>query len=341
MDFYGSDSQQLRLWATKRGLPAFRGEQIFTMLQHHVPQCFGDISPLPKELRASLDQAHRLCPAEVVTNQESSDGTVKTLFSLADGKRVESVSIPTRTRHTICVSSQVGCAVGCTFCASGLTGVERDLQVGEIVYQVLYHHQRRPVTHVVFMGSGEPLFNYSNVLAAIRLLGHPQGLGLSRRRITVSTSGVAEKIRQLADDEPQVTLALSLHAPDDESRSRLVPLNRRWNIAALLQALDAYSQRVGRRMTFEYVLLADANMRDHHAHDLGRLARRYGAHINLIPYNPVLQTPHQRPSWDQVERFTALVREAGGHATVRGQRGADIDAACGQLVLRKKAETAV
>lgn len=340
MDFYGSDREHLRRWATAASLPAFRGDQLFTALQHHVPQCFEDISTLPAHLRQRLDQEHTLCPGQVVTNQESNDGTVKTLLSLYDARRVECVSIPTSNRHTICVSSQVGCAVGCTFCASGLTGVERDLRVGEIVYQVLHHHRRRPVTHVVFMGSGEPLFNYATVLEAIRILCHPQGLGLSRRRITVSTSGVAEKIRQLAIDEPQVTLALSLHAPDDATRSRLVPLNRRWNIAALLSALDDYSQQVGRRMTFEYVLLADANMQDQHAHDLGRLARRYGAHINLIPYNPVQQTPHQRPSWDLVERFAGLVREAGGHATIRGQRGADIDAACGQLVLRKQADSA-
>ena len=229
---------------------------------------------------------------------------------------------------------------GLHLCASGLNGVVRDLSAGEIVYQVLHHHRQRPVTHIVFMGSGEPLFNYDNVLRAIALLGDSKGLGLGRRRITVSTSGVAERIRQLGDDEPQVTLALSLHAPDDNTRSQLVPLNKRWNIAQLIDALREYSSKVGRRMTFEYVLLADANMETYHARELGALARRFGAHINLIPYNPVFQTPHEPPHWDDVEVFAAEVADAGGHATVRGQRGADIDAACGQLALKQQQDAA-
>lgn len=336
MDYYGASSDDLKMWATSKGLPGFRGSQLFEFLHKQQPERFEDISVFPQALRAELDAEQSLAPATEVFSQESNDGTIKSLLEFQDGKRAECVSIPTATRHTICVSSQVGCPVGCTFCASGLNGVVRDLTAGEIVYQVLHHHRRRAVTHIVFMGSGEPLFNYDNVLRAIALLGDAKGLGLGRRRITVSTSGVAERIRQLGDDEPQVTLALSLHAPDDATRSRLVPLNRRWNIATLIDALKDYSTKVGRRMTFEYVLLADSNMESHHARSLGALARRFGAHINLIPYNPVTQTPHQRPHWDDVEAFAAEVADAGGHATVRGQRGADIDAACGQLVLKQE-----
>lgn len=333
-DFYGCSPVDLSTWVEDAGLPAFRAKQLFTYLHSQQPERFAEVTVLPKALREQWDAAFRLAPGTEVERQESRDGTVKSLLEFADGKRAECVSIPTASRHTICVSSQVGCAVGCTFCASGLRGVERDLQAGEIMWQVLHHHRRRPVTHIVFMGSGEPLFNYEAVLRAIRLLGDPAGMGLSRRRITVSTSGVAERIRQLGDDEPQVTLALSLHAADNATRSQLVPLNRRWNVDHLIEALQDYATKVGRRMTFEYVLLADANMSPQHAQDLGRLARRFGAHINLIPFNPVIQTPHQRPSWDEVEDFAAAVAAAGGHATIRGQRGADIDAACGQLALK-------
>ena len=318
-------------WCKHHGLPAFRGTQIFQGIHRQAVADWQDIKGLPGAVRQQLAETFpRTFPTEI-TRQESRDGTVKSLLELADGKRVEAVSIPTSDRHTVCVSSQVGCAVGCTFCASGLTGVDRDLTAGEIIAQVLHHHRHRPVTNLVYMGSGEPLFNYDQVLKSIRTLADADGLGLGRRRFTVSTSGVAPKIRQLGDDEPQVTLALSLHAPDDETRHRLVPLNRRWSVAELLRAMDDYARKVNRRITLEYCLLRDDNMSSEQAELLAQLARRYGAHINLIPFNPVFETPHQRPSWDDVERFAAEVEASGGHCTVRGQRGADIDAACGQL----------
>ncbi len=325
---------ELRAWCASIGLPPFRGEQIFTAL-HQGAASFAAITVLPRDLAERLDHEFPLPAIIEDRRQESRDGTVKSLLRMHDGKLVECVSIPTATRHTICVSSQVGCAVGCTFCASGQNGVERDLVAGEIVRQVLFHHLRRPVTNVVFMGSGEPLFNYDHVVKAIRVLAEPKGLGLGRRRFTVSTSGVPKRIRQLGVDEPQVTLALSLHAADDETRSRIVPINARWPLAELLDAMRDYSASVNRRMTFEYVLLADANMSETHATSLARLAKSFGAHINLIPFNPVTETPHRRPSSDQVKAFAEQVELDGGHVTVRGQRGADIDAACGQL--RKRA----
>ena len=335
VDWYGLTLDGARAWAAGIGLPAFRGAQLFTGLWRADVTRFADIKGLPRELAERLDAEGPLQPATEHQRQESTDGTVKSLLRLHDGKLVECVSIPTSDRHTICVSSQVGCAVGCTFCASGQNGVERDLTAGEIVWQVMHHHRRRPVTNLVFMGSGEPLFNYDNVLAAIRVLADPAGLGMGRRRFTVSTSGVPARIRQLATDEPQITLALSIHAADDETRDRIVPLNRRWPLSELMSAMDDYSGTVNRRMTLEYVLLADANMTDEHAESLATLARRYGAHINLIPFNPVTETPHQRPTPEQIDAFTARVMVAGGNCTVRGQRGADIDAACGQL--RKRA----
>jgi 23S rRNA (adenine2503-C2)-methyltransferase len=330
-DPLAANRSEWQAWCKAHGLPAFRGTQIFQGLHRQAVATWDAIKGLPKDAIARLEAAFpRAFPTEI-TREESRDGTVKSLLELADGKRVEAVSIPTSDRHTVCVSSQVGCAVGCTFCASGLTGVDRDLQAGEIIAQVLHHHRHRPVTNLVYMGSGEPLFNYDRVLRSIRTLADTEGLGLGRRRFTVSTSGVAPKIRQLAEDEPQITLALSLHAPDDTTRHQLVPLNRRWSVAELLRAMDDYARKVNRRITLEYCLLRDANMSPDQAQLLAQLARRYGAHINLIPFNPVIETPHQRPSWDDVEAFAAQVEAAGGHCTVRGQRGADINAACGQL----------
>ncbi len=334
-DFYGMTCAELRDWAASIGLPAFRGEQLFQGLWRvPAPASFAEVKGLPRDIAARLDGEFRLRPGGEHRRQESRDGTVKSLLEMQDGKLVECVSIPTSDRHTVCVSSQIGCPVGCTFCASGLNGVERDLTAGEIAYQIFFHHQRRPVTNVVFMGSGEPLFNYDNVLAAIRVLGEEKGLGMGRRRFTISTSGVPKRIRQLGDDEPQVTLAFSLHAADDETRSRIVPLNRRWPLDEVLSAMQDYSTKVNRRMTLEYVLLAEMNMTEDHARSLAEVGRRFGAHINLIPYNPVMETAHVRPSADQVRTFEALVLANGGHPTVRGQRGADIDAACGQLKKR-------
>jgi len=334
---FGRTLESARAWAREHNLPAFRGAQLHAACFRDGVADWASITTWPRALRARFAD-RPLLPAREAARQEAADGTVKSLLAFHDDLRAECVSIPTSDRHTVCVSSQVGCAVGCTFCASGLDGVARDLAVDEIVYQVLHHHRRRPVTNVVFMGAGEPLFNYRNVLAAIAVLGDRGGLGLGRRRFTVSTSGVPDRIRQLGRDEPQVTLALSLHAPDDATRSRLVPLNRRWPIAELMRAMDDYRELVNRRITLEYVLLADSNMRDDQAEELGRLARRYAAHINLIPFNPVAATPHRAPDEAATLRFAQLVTAVGGRCTVRGQRGADIDAACGQLARKAKSK---
>ncbi len=335
IDFFSWTLVDAKEWAVYEGLKAFRGQQVFDALHRNFAQNFDDIHVLPQELREKLTADGQLLPATEHTRQESADGTVKSLLELHDGCLVECVSIPTETRHTICVSSQVGCSVGCTFCASGINGVTRDCTAGEIVYQVLFHHQRRPVTNVVFMGSGEPMFNYDNVRQAIAVLCDQRGIGLGKRRITVSTSGVPDRIRQFGHDEPQVTLALSLHAPDNDTRSQLMPINRRWPLTELLSAMDDYSQLVNRRMTIEYVLLKDVNMSTEQALQLAALGKRYHAHINLIPFNAVGSSAHDAPSDAEVLQFSNIVRDNGGIATLRGQRGADIDAACGQLAIKK------
>jgi 23S rRNA (adenine2503-C2)-methyltransferase len=336
MDWFGLTVEELRAWSVGQGLPAFRGGQIMRGLHRAGAVRFAEVKGLPRSLAERLDAEGSPLPAVEQRRQESADGTVKSLLRFNAGGLAECVSIPTTERHTVCVSTQVGCAVGCNFCASGQGGFERDLTAGEIAYQVVFHARQRPVTNVVFMGSGEPLLNYDAVIKAIRVLAEPEGLGLGRRRFTVSTAGVPERIRQLAIDEPQVTLALSLHAADDETRSRLVPLNRRWGLTELLAAMDDYSRAVNRRMTLEYVLLAGDNMNQAHAERLVAIARHYGAHINLLPCNPVAGCAHRRPDEAQVQVFAALVASLGGHYTVRGQRGADIDAACGQLRQRER-----
>lgn len=337
---FGLTAAEARLWAQSIGLPAFRGEQIVQGAYRAGVESYSAIKGLSRELAGRLESLGPLIPGREARRQESADGTVKSLLRLHDGKQVECVSIPTAERHTVCVSTQVGCAVGCSFCASGLNGIERDLTADEIVWQVVHHHRRRPVTNVVFMGSGEPLFNYGNVLQAIRVLGEPMGLGLGRRRITVSTSGVPARIRELGRDEPQVTLALSLHAADDETRSRLVPINQRWPLAVVLEAMRDYASMVSRRITLEYVLLADANMSEAHAESLARTARSLAAHINLIPFNAVIETAHRAPSRAEVRVFAERVALAGGHVTVRTGRGNDIDAACGQLKRNDAGSTA-
>lgn len=347
-DPYGLDPESARRWAIDLGLPGFRGQQLFDGLWGASGQsCQGestdwtDLPGLPATLCRDLAAVGPLRPAQEIASSTADDGTCKTLLELRDGRQIECVSIPTAQRHTVCVSTQVGCAVGCSFCASGLDGVERSLTAGEIAFQVLFHHRRRPVSNVVCMGSGEPFFNYDALLQAIRVLGHPRGLGLGRRRFTISTAGVPERIRQLAEDEPQVTLALSLHAADDQTRSRLVPLNRRFPLAELMAAMDAYADRVKRRITLEYVLLADANMRDEQAKALGRLARRHRAHVNLIPFNALgPEAVHRAPQEEDIRRFAKLVCAQGVQVTRRCQRGADIDAACGQLRRRIAGEWA-
>ncbi|HET8679584.1 MAG TPA: 23S rRNA (adenine(2503)-C(2))-methyltransferase RlmN, partial [bacterium] len=236
-------------------------------------------------------------------------------------------------RRTVCVSTQVGCGMACTFCATGLAGLTRNLSAGEIVEQVLLasHETGERATHVVFMGMGEPLANYAATLRAVRLLNAPYGPHIGMRNLTISTVGLVPQIRRLAAERLQLTLAISLHAPTDELRTSLVPINARWPIAELKAAARDYAAATGRRVTFEYVLMAGVNDRDEHARALGRLLAGGGTHLNLIPWNPVYGLAYRRPAVGAVHRFAALVRAASVPVTVRIERGVEIDAACGQL----------
>jgi len=274
--------------------------------------------------------------------------TRKFLFQLTDGNLIESVLIPASPalygsrsdRRTICVSTQVGCAYGCKFCASGLEGFTRNLLANEIVDQIMAveRDSEEKIDNVVFMGMGEPLANFDNVIRAIRIMNAPWGLGIGARHITVSTSGLAPQIRKLADEPLQIRLAISLHGATDEVRDQIMPINRRYNIETLLSACNYYLERKKQRLTFEYILIEGVNDAEAQAHLLARHAKRLSAKVNLIPYNAVHGLPWSRPPRNRQEKFLSILRAEGIPATLRREKGHDIDAACGQLRLQAKRE---
>lgn len=324
----------------------YRAKQIVDWLYEKRVQSFTEMSDLPQALRERLAQEFGFGVLETVRVLGSKDTTRKFLFRLADGSLVESVLIPASPalygersdRRTICVSTQVGCAYGCKFCASGLDGFSRNLDAGEIVQQLLAVEKStgERIDNVVFMGMGEPLANFANVVRAIRIINAPWGLEIGARHITISTSGLAPQIRKLADEPLQSRLAISLHGATDEVRNRIMPVNRKFNLTTLLDACEYYAGRKKQRVYFEYILISGVNDSEEQAHLLAGHARRIGARINLIPYNTVAGLEWTRPSREMQERFLAIVRGHGVVATLRREKGHDIDAACGQLRLQTK-----
>jgi 23S rRNA (adenine2503-C2)-methyltransferase len=293
------------------------------------------------DLPASLRERLEVVQSNEVRRLKSIDGlTSKLLLRLGDGQEIEAVEMKTAQdggRKTICVSTQAGCAMGCVFCVTGQFGFARNLDAGEVVEQVLrFGEPDHPVTNVVFMGMGEPLANYAETVRAMRLLMHPSGLGLGARRITLSTSGLVPQMRHLAEEGLQIGLAVSLHAPNDELRSSLMPVNRRWPIAEVLDAAGYYVKRTGRRVSFEYTLMAGVNDSDALADDLARLLHGRLCHVNLIPLNPNEDTSLQASTTQRGLAFESRLRQAGVAATIRLNRGRDILAACGQLRLAEK-----
>ena len=324
----------------------YRARQIIDWIYEKRVSSFDAMTDLPQELRARLTEEFSFGEIETVRLLGSADTTRKFLFRLADGNLIESVLIPaspslygaTSDRQTICVSTQVGCAYGCKFCASGLDGFSRNLDAGEIVQQLVAVERAsgERIDNVVFMGMGEPLANFDNVIRAIRIINAPWGLEIGARHITVSTSGLAPQIRKLADEPLQIRLAISLHGATDEVRNKIMPVNRKYDLAALLSACDYYVSRKKQRLYFEYILIAGINDADDEARALAQHARRLGAKVNLIPYNSVEGLPWSRPSRAQQEKFLAILREHKIVATLRREKGHDIDAACGQLRLQTK-----
>lgn len=336
------DLEGLAVFCEKLGEKRFRATQLFRWIHQKGAADFSAMSDLAKSLRDKLAGVAVVQPLTMLSEQASSDGTIKWLFDVGGGNAVETVFIPEDDRGTLCVSSQAGCAVGCRFCSTGHQGFSRNLTTGEIVAQLWFaeHHLRRrlqlpagerAITNVVMMGMGEPLQNYSALVPALRVMLDDHGYGLSRRRVTVSTSGVVPMIDRLRDDCP-VAMAVSLHAPDDTLRDHLVPLNRKYPIAELLEACNRYLDRAPRDfITFEYCMLDGVNDEPAHAQALVEISRRVPCKFNLIPFNPFPESGLKRSPRERVTAFARVLQDAGVVTTVRKTRGEDIDAACGQL----------
>ena len=345
---------ELRRWVVDTGAPGYRAEQIFRWLHGTAVDTTDEMANVPPPLRQALDAAHPLRRLTVDVVQTARDGTPKLRWKTHDGRAIESVLIPDtdaeRDKLTLCVSSQVGCAIDCAFCATATLGFGRHLGADEIVEQIYRATAiagRRP-TNLVFMGMGEPLHNFDQVTRALALLEHPWGAAFSPRRITVSTAGLVSGIEKLAAISPAPNLAISLNATTDEVRDRIMPINRRWNIAALLDAARRFPLSHGRRVTFEYVLLAGVNDADADADRLVRLLRGIPSKVNLIPWNgfpveteagPVFR--FERPSAERIRTFQERLRASDLAVYIRSPRGDDIDAACGQLAARPESELAV
>ena len=316
------------------GEPSFRARQLFDWLHAKQVERFDEMTNLPKALREKLKQTAALHGVTLVRRLISEiDGTRKYLFALSDGAVIESVLMKYEHGNTVCISTQVGCRMGCKFCASTLLGLERGLTAGEMLSQI-YAIQRdcgERIHGTVLMGSGEPLDNYENVLKFLHLVNAPEGQNMGQRHITLSTCGLAERLEALAEENLQITPAVSLHAPNDAIRMQTMPIAKRYDMERLLRACKNYTEKTGRRMTFEYALIHGVNDADAHARELAQRLCGMLCHVNLIPVNDVKERGYVKSSAERVQRFAAILREHGIETTVRRRLGSDIDAACGQL----------
>ncbi len=337
-------TEELAGWLAERGHPAYRARQVMRWVFDRRAESFDGMSDLPKGLRAELGEHWQVFGTAVAHHDVAPDRTEKLLLTCDDGRTIECVLMAEADRRTVCVSTQVGCGMGCVFCASGLKGVVRNLTRAEILEQVLWLRNRllegERLTNIVVMGMGESLANLDNLIAALDQICATDGLGLSQRRVTISTVGLPEKMRKLAALDRQYHLAVSLHAPTPELRDELVPINARVGLPAVMSAADAYFRTTGRQVTYEYVMLGGVNDRPEDAVALVRLLAGRKAHVNLIPYNPVEGLPYRRPTDPGIRRFTGIVRDGGVSVTVRKTKGRPIDAACGQLRRRFAPERA-
>jgi 23S rRNA (adenine2503-C2)-methyltransferase len=326
------------------GEPRFRAKQVFKWVHQAGCDEFSAMTNVSKKLQQQLLELADIRPPEVIVDQPSIDGTRKWLLKLDDGQSIETVFIPEKDRGTLCVSSQVGCALDCTFCSTARQGFNRNLTLSEIIGQLwLAEHllnqtdQKRMVSNVVFMGMGEPLLNYNTVVDAIKIMLDDDGYGLSKRRVTLSTSGVVPALNRLTQ-EVDVSLAISLHAPNDELRDQLVPINKKYPINVLMEACQNYlkNKALRERITIEYVMLNEVNDSPDHARELIELLKDLPCKVNLIPFNPFPETRYQRSSSRRIDRFRDMLYAKGINAITRRTRGDDIDAACGQLAGKVK-----
>ena len=335
---------ELETWLAEHDAPAYRRKQVWTWLARGATT-FDAMRDVPRSLREAMEREFRATSLRPIAVSEADSGlTTKTLFELDGGHSVEAVVMRYTERSTLCISSQAGCPIGCPFCATGKFPFGRNLKAHEIVEQavdaarVLAAEGRR-LSHVVFMGMGEPMANYDSVVDSVRRLADPELLGISPRRIVVSTSGLIPRITQLSEENIPVTLAISLHAARDELRDVLVPINRKYPVRDLVDTAQAYAGKTGRRVSYEWVMLAGVNDTERDAKELGVLLKRKLAHVNLIPFNPVEDTPYRAPDRASIRSFKALVEAQSLNVTVRDTRGREADAACGQLherVMRNK-----
>lgn len=340
---YSLQLDDLREWLKENGEKVFRAEQIFDWLYQKRVSAFEEMSNLSKSLREKLENSFQLTTLKTIIKQTSSDGTIKFLFELQDGFSIETVLMRHDYGNSVCVTTQVGCRIGCTFCASTLGGLKRHLEAGEIVSQVVTVQQAldetdERVNSVVIMGIGEPFDNYDNMLAFLKIINHEKGLNIGARHITVSTSGIIPKIYQFADENMQINFAISLHAPNTELRTRLMPINKAYKLDDLMDAVRYYIDKTGRRISFEYGLFGGVNDQVEHAEELARLLKGLKCHVNLIPVNYVPERNYVRTPRNQIFAFEKTLKKLGINVTIRREHGHDIDAACGQLRAKERKE---
>ncbi len=335
-------SEELVAAFEKLGEPKFRAKQVYEWLWKKSASDFESMSNLSKALRGKLAQEFSLNPVEENIVQKSSDGTVKLGMKLNDGRLIEGVMIPDGDRNTACVSSQVGCSLSCSFCATGFLKRERNLDAAEIYDQVVLlnkhalQHNGKPLTNIVYMGMGEPLLNYDNVMKSIRAITSPEGLGMAQKRITVSTSGIAKGIKRLTDEGMKFNLALSLHAATNEKRDRIMDINHSNNLETVIESLNYFYDKTGNKVTFEYILFDKFNDSLEDANNLYNLHKQVPSFINIIEYNKVEGVEFHKAKREVRDTFVNFLRNKGVNVAVRRSRGKDIDAACGQLANKNK-----
>lgn len=331
----GASVTELTAWVQQQGQPSYRGKQLHDWIYNQGARSLADISVFPKNWRSQVADIP-IGRSSLHYRSVAPDDTVKYLLKLADGEIVETVGIPSDKRLTVCVSTQVGCPMGCDFCATGKGGYKRNLTRGEIVDQVLTVQEdfQERVSNVVFMGMGEPLLNTENVILAIKSIN--QDVGIGARSLTLSTVGIPSRIRQVAAHQLQITLAVSLHAPNQALREQLIPSAKPYPIEDLLAECREYVEITGRRVTFEYILLAGVNDLPEHALELSKRLRGFQSHVNLIPYNPIQEVDYKRPNRDRIEAFVNVLQQQNTAVSVRYSRGLEADAACGQLRTTKR-----
>lgn len=340
---YSLQPKQLEEWLKENGEKPFRAAQIFDWLYNKRVKTFEEMSNLSKGLREKLEASFALTTLSTIIQQESKDGTIKFLFQLQDGYSIETVLMRHEYGNSVCVTTQVGCRIGCTFCASTLGGLKRHLLAGEIVEQVVKVQQTldelgERVSHIVIMGIGEPFDNYDAMMNFLKVINHEKGLNIGARHITVSTSGIVPKIYEFANEQLQINFAVSLHAPNQEDRQKLMPIARAYKLDELMEAVRYYTEKTGRRVTFEYGLMSGENDSVEIAEELSALIKGLKCHVNLIPVNYVPERDYVRTSRSQIFAFEKTLKKNGINVTIRREQGSDIAAACGQLRAQERSE---